>query len=179
MSFRDRLKVFRSRAEDDLLAHLCRDGLNVGLSTNVPMEFTEAECREFGVKGTVIDFFWSLQNLATYLDGKQVHHGRRAMERDEAIRKVLELRGIHVLRFEYNAPLSLKRRFAIVADITDELRELRNFESNQVCEYGKKYPCCDCCEPCAEELKRRAFYESLPEPTEDEIEGTDPEEWEG
>jgi len=53
----------------------------------------------------------------------------------------------------------------------------------EVCEYGKKYPCCDCEDPCPEELKRRAFYEEhlTPEDEDDwaevEAEENDPENW--
>jgi hypothetical protein len=31
--------------------------------------------------------------------------------------------------------------------------------SDKLCSYGKKYPCCDCPDPCAEELKRIEFYD--------------------
>ena len=31
--------------------------------------------------------------------------------------------------------------------------------ADTICQYGKKYPCCDCGDPCVEELKRREFYE--------------------
>jgi len=33
--------------------------------------------------------------------------------------------------------------------------------SEELCEHGKKYPCCDCTDPCIEELKRREFYEQI------------------
>ena len=36
------------------------------------------------------------------------------------------------------------------------------------CQYGKKYPCYDCQDPCAEEQKRREFYD--PDPASDEEE---------
>jgi len=38
----------------------------------------------------------------------------------------------------------------------------------ETCEYGKRYPCCRCSEPCLEELKRREFYRPDEEDIDDE-----------
>jgi len=52
----------------------------------------------------------------------------------------------------------------------------------ETCEYGKKYPCCNCPEPCAEELKRREFYrpddeEELDDEDNYDGDGDDEEDW--
>jgi len=41
-------------------------------------------------------------------------------------------------------------------------------ENLETCQYGKKYPCCNCDTPCVEELKRREFYDlNVGEPDEE------------
>jgi hypothetical protein len=51
-------------------------------------------------------------------------------------------------------------------------------EQTDSCEFGKKYPCCNCKDPCPPETKRRTFYDPFDEENEPDLgdEEEDPNE---
>ena len=120
MTFRDRMKVGISIAEDQLHAALIREGLTKGLWRNysIPLKPTaNGQQRQ-----TRPDFCWPTRSFAFYLDGV-VHHTSGARLRDESITAELEADGWTVLREGYSSSLSKKRMVEIVAGIREVLSE--------------------------------------------------------
>lgn len=110
MTFRDRMKVSVSDAEIRLRKKLTEKQLTKGLKTDsmVVLRFT------------VPDFQWNFKKLAVYLDGEQVHKGKK-LERDEEIDFMLERLGWTVLRFRYKAPISEQKLEEITSKIEEQL----------------------------------------------------------
>ena len=118
MTFRDRMKVGISTAEDQLHAALIREGLTKGLWRNysIPLKPTaNGQQRQ-----TRPDFCWPSRNFAFYLDGV-VHNRSGARLRDERITTELEADGWTVLRAGYSSSLSKKRKVEIVAELREAL----------------------------------------------------------
>jgi very-short-patch-repair endonuclease len=109
MSFRDRMRVNVSRAEETLAVALQQCGLAKGLFMGYKISLIS----------TTPDFFWPTKGVAVYLDGPP-HVGRE--DRDDRITEILEKRGIKVLRFPYRPPLSQRRLKEIVAAIEEALK---------------------------------------------------------
>lgn len=108
-----------SRAEEAILAELCRRGLGRGLSTQHGIKF---DGKTEGVKGTWIDFSWTHPvMLAAFLDGP-LHLKSRQQTKDELIDKALQRRGYAVARYRYKPPISKRRLKEIVDHIEKRLK---------------------------------------------------------
>lgn len=92
MSWRERLAVKRSKAEDLIQGDLQREKLSKGYTTNRGIKFTEKEREEYGVYGTEVDGAWFRLNIVTFYDGEPVHKKGRQSERDRAVDKVSRAR---------------------------------------------------------------------------------------
>lgn len=118
MTFRDRMKVGISTAEDQLHAGLVRLKLTKGLYRNYAIRLkTLPNGRK---RATRPDFCWPYKSFAFYLDGPP-HNTRGGRLRDETITGELEAEGWTVLRAKYRPPLSNKRRVEILAEIREVL----------------------------------------------------------
>ena len=118
MTFRDRMKVGISAAEDHLHIALLREGLTKGMFRNYAIRLkTLPSGRK---RSTSPDFCWPSRSFAFYLDGV-VHHTSGARLRDERIQEELEADGWTVLRAGYSASLSKKRKGEIVAGLREAL----------------------------------------------------------
>jgi very-short-patch-repair endonuclease len=72
---------------------------------------------------TIPDFMWQERKKAVYLDGIQVHGTDRAIENDQEIDALLELKGWSVLRLPYNPPLTGKALAEVMQRIEQFLGE--------------------------------------------------------
>lgn len=111
-----------SNAEISLLIEIQKRGLNLNMNTQVPMRLS---VEEDGVEGTFIDFYFSVGSglLAVFLDGSEIHSRNAQSKRDDLIDLALERRNIRVKRYEYDAPLTKKRRMEIADDIEEEIKK--------------------------------------------------------
>jgi len=118
VTWRERMKVGISTAEDQLHAGLVRLKLTKGLFRNrsIPLKPTvNGQKRQ-----THPDFCWPYKSFAFYLDGPP-HETRGGRFRDESITTELEAEGWTVLRAKYRPPLSNKRRVEIEALLMEAL----------------------------------------------------------
>ena len=118
MTFRDRMKVGISAAEDQLHATLIREELTKGLYRNYSIALKPTANGQ--QRQTRPDFCWPSRNFAFYLDGV-VHHTNGARLRDERIQAELEADGWTVLRAGYSSSLSKKRKGEIVVELREAL----------------------------------------------------------
>ena len=125
MSFRERMRVQVSRAEMMVLNELVRRRLTRNLETQKGFQFI---LHMDAVAGTTVDFYWNAPyRLAAFVDGVKVQHGYpklhlRHGERDDKITEALRNRGIKVLRFPYEPPLSKSKLMEISDQIEEALR---------------------------------------------------------
>lgn len=127
MTWRDKLKVSRSNAEELVQIELQRRGLTDRMVTQKPFKF---DPEEDGVEGTWSDYFWNPPyDYAVFLDYEKLHLKSKQAERDVKVTEALERRGIIVDRFEYRVIPISKRR---VGEICDSIRKRLN-------EVGTKY----------------------------------------
>jgi len=110
MTFRDRMKVSVSHAEDLVTIELQRRGLCTGMQ------------RHTGVPYTYPDWLWQHKRLLAYLDGPP-HMRDHQIQKDELIDQMNIHLGYTALRLPYRTPLSKKRLQEITDQIEKELRE--------------------------------------------------------
>ena len=110
MSFRERLRQNPSNAEMTLIVALQNRGVKGWFKD-----------QEVILESTVPDFWFPTKGVAVYLDGEQVHSSEHAQNRDDRITRLLERKGIKVLRFRYRPPLSRKRLNEIIVQIEEAL----------------------------------------------------------
>jgi len=103
-----------SNAEDIVHQALINRGLQP--HANYPFEL---DYEKDGIHGTKIDFYFTNNRLAVFLDGP--HHLKlRQSRKDSLINSALERRNIRVLRFGYKPPLRKWRLMEIVEEIQNE-----------------------------------------------------------
>jgi len=112
-------QIGTSEAETKLLIELQKRGLNKGLMYQYAIALDE---KKYGVKFTVIDFYYPYLGLAIYLDGEP-HERLVHSEKDNLIDKALEDIGIRVLRFSHETPITISRVKEIADAIEKILRE--------------------------------------------------------
>ena len=132
MSFRERMQVSVSNAEEDIFYELRRRNLVSGLQRQYPFIF---DLKTDWVAGTTIDFFWGNPEMkphyAVFIDGcvvgktgvPKLHLAPRQERRDKAVKTALERRGIHVDRFQYIPPLRKWRKLEICDVIEATVKE--------------------------------------------------------
>jgi len=95
-------EVGTSEAETKILLELQRRKLNIGLKYQFPIRLNE---EKYGIPFTIADFYYPCINLAIFLDGEP-HEKRARFQKDEKIDEALKEKGIRVLRFSYETPIS-------------------------------------------------------------------------
>ncbi len=105
MSFRDRMKVAVSRAEDQLAIELQHRGLADGMQ------------RQVGIPFTYPDFLYQQKRLAIYLDGPP-HLKSHQIIKDQRIDEMLIHLGYTVLRFPYKTMTKTRLK-----EIVDQIEE--------------------------------------------------------
>lgn len=121
--WRYKTKRRRAVAEEDIQIALQRRGYGDYLKTNVRIEFTPEEVKEYDVKGTEADGIYSYPFMVIYFVDGQLHLKYKQELRDEQIDKVLRKRGYTVLRLPYVAPLREWRKIEIVTEIIKTLNK--------------------------------------------------------
>jgi len=112
-------QIGTSEAETKLLIELQKRGLNKGLMYQYAIALDE---KKYGVKFTVVDFYYPYLGLAIYLDGEP-HEKLAHSEKDNLIDKALEDIGIRVLRFSHETPITISRVKEIVDAIEKEVKK--------------------------------------------------------
>jgi very-short-patch-repair endonuclease len=110
-SWRERLHLRVSRAEELVFRELNRLDLTEGLVTQKPL----------ALRMWVPDFWWVGRRKTVFLEGHVAHVRGRQLERDEQVTDVLAAEGFDVLRVPYRAPLSKARLAEVIAEIQEFL----------------------------------------------------------
>src|SRR4030042_5937220 len=96
MSWKDKLHPSVSKAEIEVFKELSRLRLTKGMVIQ----------KSIILRQTIPDFLWLNKRKVVYLDGDIVH--KKQVEKDEETTRLLEVKGVNVLRISYPAPLSDK-----------------------------------------------------------------------